>query len=33
MTTPLPTTSFTDPAPAERLEQAAEALTEHGFTV
>jgi len=33
MTTPLPTTSFTDPAPAERLEQAAEALTAHGFTV
>jgi hypothetical protein len=33
MTTPLPTTSFTDPAPAERLEQAAAALTAHGFTV
>ncbi len=33
MTTPTPTTSFTDPAPARRLEQAAAALTEHGFTV
>jgi L-lactate utilization protein LutC len=33
MTTPTPTAPFTDPAPAERLEQAAEALTAHGFTV
>ena len=33
MTTSAPATSFTDPAPAERLEQAAAALTEHGFDV
>jgi hypothetical protein len=33
MTTPTPTTSFADPAPAHRLEQAATALTAHGFTV
>jgi L-lactate utilization protein LutC len=33
MTSPIPTTSFTDPAPAERLERAATALTAHGFTV
>jgi len=33
MTTPAPTTSFADPAPAQRLERAAAALTAHGFTV
>ena len=33
MTTPIPATSFTDPAPAPRLELAAAALTAHGFTV
>jgi hypothetical protein len=33
MTTPIPTTSFADPAPAPRLERAAAALTAHGFTV
>ncbi|MDR2987857.1 MAG: lactate utilization protein [Nocardiopsaceae bacterium] len=33
MTTPTPAQLFTDPAPAERLEQAAAALKEHGFTV
>ena len=33
MTTALPTTSFADPAPAQRLERAAAALREHGFTV
>jgi len=33
MTTPIPTALFTDPAPADRLEQAAAALTAHGFTV
>ncbi len=33
MTTPIPASSFTDPAPAKRLERAAEALTAHGFTV
>ena len=33
MTTPIPATLFSDPAPAQRLEQAAAALTEHGFTV
>ncbi|MDH6214753.1 LUD domain-containing protein [Streptomyces pseudovenezuelae] len=33
MTTPMPATSFTDPAPAQRLERAATALTAHGFTV
>jgi hypothetical protein len=32
MTTPSPATAFTAPAPAERLERAAAALTEHGFT-
>ena len=33
MTTSAPATSFTDPAPAERLEQAAAALTENDFAV
>ena len=33
MTTPVPATTFADPAPAQRLEQAAAALTAHGFTV
>ena len=33
MTTPMPATPFTDPAPAQRLERAATALTAHGFTV
>lgn len=33
MTTPIPATRFTDPAPAQRLERAAAALTAHGFTV
>ena len=33
MTTPIPATLFADPAPAPRLEQAAAALTAHGFTV
>ena len=33
MSTPIPTTSFADPAPAERLERAAAALRAHGFTV
>jgi LUD domain len=33
MTTSTPTAPFTDPAPAQRLERAAEALTAHGFTV
>jgi LUD domain len=33
MTTPTPTAPFTDPAPAQRLDRAAEALTAHGFTV
>ena len=33
MTTPIPATPFADPAPAERLERAAAALTAHGFTV
>jgi LUD domain len=33
MTTPIPAAPFTDPAPAPRLEQAAAALTAHGFTV
>ena len=32
MTTPVPATRFADPAPAERLERAAAALTAHGFT-
>lgn len=33
MTTPIPATLFTEPAPAERLERAAAALTAHGFAV
>jgi hypothetical protein len=33
MTTPFPATLFADPAPAQRLERAAAALTAHGFTV
>jgi hypothetical protein len=33
MTTPIPATRFAAPAPAQRLEQAAAALTAHGFTV
>ncbi|GAA4602406.1 hypothetical protein GCM10023195_07280 [Actinoallomurus liliacearum] len=33
MTTPTPTAPFADPAPAQRLERAAAALTAHGFTV
>ncbi len=33
MTTPLPVISFADPAPAQRLERAAAALTAHGFAV
>jgi len=33
MTTPVSAPSFTDPAPAERLERAAAALTAHGFAV
>jgi len=33
MTTPVPAVTYTDPAPAERLERAAAALTAHGFTV
>jgi hypothetical protein len=33
MTTQIPATSFADPAPAPRLERAAEALTAHGFAV
>jgi LUD domain len=33
MTAPTPATSFTAPVPVERLEQAAAALTEHGFAV
>jgi hypothetical protein len=32
MTTPISETLFTDPAPAQRLERAAAALTAHGFT-
>jgi hypothetical protein len=32
-TTPTPAASFADPAPAQRLERAAEALTAHGFAV
>jgi L-lactate utilization protein LutC len=32
MTTPIPAASFTDPAPAQRLERAAAALSSHGFT-
>ena len=33
MTTPTAATLFTDPAPPQRLERAAAALTAHGFTV
>ena len=33
MTTPIPAALFADPAPAQRLERAATALTAHGFTV
>jgi hypothetical protein len=33
MTTPISAALFADPAPAPRLERAAAALTEHGFTV
>jgi hypothetical protein len=33
MTTPTPTTSFTEPATAQSLQRAAAALTAHGFTV
>jgi hypothetical protein len=33
MTTPMPATTFANPAPAQRLERAAAALTAHGFTV
>ena len=33
MTTQIPETLFTEPAPAERLERAAAALTAHGFAV
>ncbi|GAB2882343.1 LUD domain-containing protein [Streptomyces mayteni] len=33
MTTSMPATTFTDPAPARRLERAATALTTHGFAV
>jgi len=33
MTTSIPATLFTGPAPAQRLERAAAALTAHGFTV
>ena len=33
MTTQIPAALFTDPAPAQRLERAAAALTAHGFTV
>ena len=33
MTTPIPSTLFTDPAPAPHLERAANALTANGFTV
>jgi hypothetical protein len=33
MTTPIPAAEFADPAPAERLERAAAALTAHGFIV
>ena len=32
-TAPMPTTSFAEPATAERLERTAAALTAHGFTV
>jgi LUD domain len=33
MTTPIAATLFADPAPAQRLERAATALTAHGFTI
>jgi hypothetical protein len=33
MTTTIPATPFTDPAPAQSLERAAAALTTHGFVV
>ena len=33
MTTPMPATTFADPAPAQRLERTAAALTAHGFAV
>ncbi len=33
MTTPIPTTVFADPAPAQSLERAATSLAAHGFTV
>ena len=33
MTTPVPSTTFAEPASAQRLERAAAALTEHGFAV
>ena len=33
MTTSIPATLFADPAPAQRLERAAAALTAHGFAV
>jgi len=33
MTTPMPTTSFADPAPAQRLKRAAGALTANNFAV
>jgi LUD domain len=33
MTIPLPAPTFADPAPAQRLERAAAALTAHGFAV
>jgi hypothetical protein len=33
MTIPMPTTSFAEPATAQRLQRAAAALTAHGFTV
>ncbi|TCC45427.1 hypothetical protein E0H73_44865 [Kribbella pittospori] len=33
MTTPMTATTFSDPAPAQRLERAAMALTAHGFSV
>jgi LUD domain len=33
VTAPIPATSFTDPVLVKRLEQAAAALTEHGFAV
>ena len=33
MTTPVPASPFTEPAPAQRLEQTAAALSAHGFAV